>query len=115
MRNIGMLLGMLAFPALGLAESEEAFQKHLGEHDAIRQEAVRHIPRLIETYASTVGCAFSWNPANVVPYQLDGKDVFVALYSLDVGCSGGSRRTRHAAPLAARRAGWNTDRGPGKE
>ena len=56
--------------------------------------AVRNIPKIIEQYANTLGCAIFIESKNVVQFKIDNERDYVALFSFDVGCSGGSAMSR---------------------
>ena len=47
---------------------------------------------VLERYASTIGCEFSFDKENVVQFDVDdnGTNEFIAVFFLDVGCSGGT-------------------------
>lgn len=91
MRPLAGLLYLLLFSSLAQAESEaEARAAWI----AGRKAAEKHIPATIRKYAEAIGCNFAMDPKNLLPYQLDGKAGFVALFLLDVGCSGGSTMSR---------------------
>jgi len=90
MRNLAILLILLLLPSYCLAESEEDLRAYDLQQENLRKEAVRSIPQVIEKYATTLGCNFYMNPNNEVPYQIEGETVYVALFSLDFGCGGGS-------------------------
>src|ERR1700758_3256811 len=47
-------------------------------------------------YANSLGCAVTLDKRNIVPFRMDDRDLFVVLYSMDVGCSGGSAMSRPA-------------------
>jgi len=79
-----------ATPIIAADSTDKEFQ----ELKLQGNEAVKNIPNLIEQYANTLGCEFNMNPQNVVEYTIDSKKRFVALFSLDVGCSGGSSMSR---------------------
>jgi hypothetical protein len=51
---------------------------------------------VVENYANTMGCQFSMNDKNIVKYQHEEESFYVALYSLDLGCSGGTAMSRPA-------------------
>jgi hypothetical protein len=48
------------------------------------------------SYAESLGCAVTFDKRNVVPYSIEGNNLFIVLYSIDVGCSGGSAMSRPA-------------------
>lgn len=48
------------------------------------------------SYANSLGCAVTLDKRNIVPFRMDDRDLFVVLYSIDVGCSGGSAMSRPA-------------------
>src|SRR6202008_1682684 len=55
-------------------------------------------------YANSLGCAVTLDKRNIVPFRMDDRDLFVVLYSLDVGCSGGSAMSRPAFAALERSA-----------
>jgi len=58
-------------------------------------------------YANSLGCAVTLDKRNIVPVRLDDRDLFVVLYSIDVGCSGGSAMSRPAL-AALKRSTYGT-------
>ncbi|WP_431484642.1 hypothetical protein [Pseudomonas solani] len=83
-----VLLGLLSPVALG--DTEESVAAYVRLQEQRIAEEIENIPSLVERYASTLGCSYAMDPKNVVPYTLDRR-VHVALYALDLGCSGGSQ------------------------
>lgn len=90
MHLILILLSILFASTNCLAEPEEELKEYEVMQSNLRNDAIRHIPKLIKQYATTIGCNFRFNRNNVVPYRIDGEDVYVALYDLDIGCNGGT-------------------------
>ena len=84
----GLLLS-LAVPATW-AETAESVEEYIRQHDNRVAEQANHIPSLVENYAGTIGCAYSMDSRNVLPYEIERKAVRVVLYALDRGCTGGS-------------------------
>jgi len=64
------------------------------EYEAEVRKAEERIPAVIEQYATSIGCAFYMEKNNVVPYVIDRRQSFVAVFSLDDGCTGGSAMSR---------------------
>jgi len=95
MKN-SLLLMLLVMSVSVRAETEEEIRRTIAYETAEFKKAEAAIPQLIEKYAATMGCGFSMNPANVLPYQIKPKNVrgYVAIYNLDLGCSGGSSMSR---------------------
>jgi hypothetical protein len=56
------------------------------------------IPVLTQ-YANSIGCAYDFNPKNIVQYSNVSEKSFVVLFSLDVGCSGGNAMSRPVIAL----------------
>lgn len=93
-KTIIISLTIIALSQTCLADSEEDIRAFEIQHDADIKKAQATIPKVVEGYATSLGCQFLIDPANVVPYQLDGRPVFIAVFSFDVGCSGGSAMSR---------------------
>lgn len=51
---------------------------------------VKAIAAVVNDYGNSIGCEVHLNKKNIVPYTMDYQDVYVVLYSIDPGCSGGS-------------------------
>ena len=108
MRRLSPVLALcLVMPsALSLAASEGPDNTYDEYAEAETKKAEASIPALIRQYATSLGCAFYMDPSNVVPYpmsKLKGPKpsapgsrlkVFVVVFSLDEGCSGGSQMSR---------------------
>jgi hypothetical protein len=75
------------------AESEEDYQ-YEKQRASDKRIALKNIPKIIEQYASTLGCNVYFEPKNVVEYQIENKTVYVGLLGIDTGCSGGSAMGR---------------------
>ena len=57
----------------------------------------RHsIARVVTAYGNALGCEVHLDKQNIVRYTMPSEDVFVVLYSIDLGCSGGSSMSRPA-------------------
>lgn len=52
------------------------------------------IAAVVEKHAETIGCSTFFNPKDIVPYRLDHQRIYVAFYSADIGCSGGTAMSR---------------------
>jgi hypothetical protein len=63
---------------------------------ATNAKTVDKVASVATRYAESLGCAVTLDKRNVVPYSIDGDNLFIVLYSIDVGCSGGSAMSRPA-------------------
>jgi len=54
---------------------------------------------VLKQYANSIGCAYDFNPKNIVQYSNVSEKSFVVLFSLDVGCSGGNAMSRPVIAL----------------
>ncbi|KJV07776.1 hypothetical protein [Methylocucumis oryzae] len=52
------------------------------------------IKAVITKYAETLGCSIWFNPQNIVPHLLNDERLYVGLFSVDLGCSGGNLMNR---------------------
>lgn len=86
------LIFLTVFPLGIMAESKEDEEVYAAFEIQKKKEIEREIPKLVEQYATSIGCGFGMNPENVVKFTLN--DSFVVLFSLDVGCSGGNKMYR---------------------
>lgn len=68
---------------------------------------VDKVTTVAATYAKSLGCAVTLDKRNVVAYRIEGRDLFIVLYSIDVGCSGGSAMSRPALAALERNAYGN--------
>jgi hypothetical protein len=59
---------------------------------------------VVTSYAESLGCAVRLDKHNVIPYRINGTNLFVVLYSIDVGRSGGSAMSRPALAALERNA-----------
>jgi len=80
-------LNVIATPEEEEKQFELQYQneKHLGEEK---------IPAIVGQYALSFGCAFHMEKGNVVELKAWKETSYLALYSLDLGCSGGSAMSR---------------------
>jgi len=85
-----ILLVVFLLPQIILAETDADFEKYMEYQNAEFKKAEREIPKIIEKYATAIGCEFLMDPNNVVPFRIGKNDGYLAIYSLDLGCSGGS-------------------------
>ena len=96
-RSIGHVV-VLVFSLLCALARAETTSRHDEDYDsemrARRAAAVAGIPRLVKQYGETIGCEFSMNPANVVPFQGARDSAYIALFDIDEGCSGGTAMSR---------------------
>jgi hypothetical protein len=65
---------------------------------------IEAISKLVVSYGKTLGCEVHIDKRNIVAYTLGNEEVFVALYSLDLGCSGGTAMSRPAFAAVGRGA-----------
>lgn len=86
---ISLLLSALV-SGLCFAESAEDERAYELYYQSQLKEAIESIPKVVEQYASSLGCNFDMKSENVVPYTLNKRSIYVAVFFLDVGCSGGS-------------------------
>lgn len=70
-------------------------------------KTVDMVARVATRFAGSLGCAVTLDKRNVVPYSIDGNNQFIVLYSIDVGCSGGSAMSRPALAALERNAYGN--------
>jgi hypothetical protein len=80
---------MRMFVVLLAVMASQVFGADLSRKDAPALKAVK-------SYANSIGCAVNLDERNVVPYEIDGESVAVTLYSIDLGCSGGTAMSRPA-------------------
>ncbi|WP_298693091.1 hypothetical protein [uncultured Sulfuricurvum sp.] len=76
------------------AESDEDIRQYEEMINAKQKEAVRNIPKLITQYATTLGCNDYFDPKNVVKFKMNDEIVYIGLFSIDTGCSGGTAMSR---------------------
>ena len=84
------ILAVLSVHQFGWCDSEESIAEYEKYEDEEFKKAERDIPKVVERYASAMGCEFSMDPGNVIPYSLGERQGYLAVYSLDLGCTGGS-------------------------
>lgn len=89
-----MVFLFLSISINSFAESDEDIQQYEEMINAKQKEAVRNIPKLITQYATTLGCNYHFDPQNVIEYQMNNELVYIGLFVLDTGCSGGSAMYR---------------------
>ena len=77
-----------------LAESQAEFDAMVADYDAKMKAGEAELPRVVEQYAKSLGCEFNMNPHNIVRFPIENAGKWVALFSLDVGCSMGSAMSR---------------------
>jgi len=65
-------------------------------HAAPDAKTLGKVAAVTLSYANSLGCAVTLDKRNIVPFRMDDHDLFVVLYSMDVGCSGGSAMNRPA-------------------
>jgi hypothetical protein len=88
---------VIAFALLSLKvdanPAEELKQLEL-EYPKEKKAAEEIIPNIVERYALSFGCAFNMQKKNVVELKNWKELSYLAVYSLDLGCSGGSAMSR---------------------
>jgi hypothetical protein len=89
---------ILASAILGLAGQAQA---------ATDVKTIDKIANVATGYAESLGCAVTLDKRNILPYSIEGKNQFIVLYSIDVGCSGGSAMSRPALAVLERNAYGN--------
>ena len=95
MQKLVLIVLLLFTSSINLfAESDEDIRQYEEMINAKQKEAVRNIPKLITQYATTLGCNYHFDPKNVVEYQMNDETVYIGLFVLDTGCSGGSAMYR---------------------
>jgi hypothetical protein len=52
------------------------------------------VAAVVESHAKTLGCSVSVNPKTILPYRLNNEPMYLAVYSADIGCSGGNTMHR---------------------
>ncbi len=65
-------------------------------HAAPDAKTVAKVTAVTLNYANSLGCAVTLDRRNIVPFRMDDRDLFVVLYGIDVGCTGGSAMSRPA-------------------
>jgi len=90
--SLALAIGLLLIVGTCRADPDVAEYERYAE--AQRAKAGAEIPRLVRKYGETIGCNFSMNKSNVVAYTQGDFGAFVALFSIDEGCSGGSAMSR---------------------
>lgn len=83
-------MALLCSPLLAWAQTAH----ELREWEAIKARAFERLPGTVLSYASSIGCNVSFNPNNIVRWKEEPGVRYIALVTLDVGCSGGSRSWR---------------------
>ena len=89
-----LMLAILSISTYCLAESEEDIKRYELFRQAEIKKAEKNIPKIVEQYATSLGCEFAMNPQNVVKFSFDKEKAYIALFSFDLGCSGGSSMSR---------------------
>jgi hypothetical protein len=97
-----LLLAEFLLPGACCAYEIDPPAEYEQEIEAARLHAIAGIPSLLKAYAETIGCQFSMNGSDVVRSSTHdigvtkgGDDeVFVALFGVDEGCSGGNAMMR---------------------
>ena len=90
--SLSLAIGLILIVSTCRADSDVAEYERYAE--AQRTNAVAEIPRLVRKYGETIGCNFAMKESNIVPYTQGNSRSFVALFSIDEGCSGGSAMSR---------------------
>lgn len=89
---------ILAAAILGLAGQAQG---------ATDLKTVDKVAKVAKGYAESLGCAVTLDKRNVLPYSIEGQKLFMVLYSIDLGCSGGSAMSRPALAVLERNAYGN--------
>ena len=82
------------FGASCFANPEEEEEKFAVEVLVQKKDAIASIPKVVEQYATTFGCAFNMDEKNILKLNNESIESYLALFSLDLGCSGGSAMSR---------------------
>jgi hypothetical protein len=94
MRFAAFWMALLLMPLMCLANTEDSVNTYLQQQETKRVESSAKLPTIVEQYGKSLGCSFSMEPRNIVSYTLDEKPVLLAVFELDVGCSGKPGATR---------------------
>ncbi len=102
LKDVAVLaLLFLGTPLTGWAQTAE----ELRAWDETRAAELKRLPRVVRSYANSIGCAVWFDPKNVVRWEGTPGVEYVALISLDEGCAGGSRSWRSVL-VAVHEGAW---------
>lgn len=85
-----LLAAIFAGPVSGLSQTAA----ELRDHDRQRARERAAAPELVRAFAEVIGCNVGFDPANVMRWHGNPEVRYIALVTLDAGCSGGSRSWR---------------------
>lgn len=85
--SAGLLILLSTF---SFADSDADLEKYLAQLP--KPEHI--IPPVVESYGRAIGCDFYFDPENIVEKEIDQKRSFIALFTVDIGCSGGNNNYR---------------------
>lgn len=88
------VLACILFCSPVVATPEEEEKQFELEYEEQKQSAKETIPSIVERYALSFGCVFNMQKDNVVELKNWEELSYLSLYSLDLGCSGGSAMSR---------------------
>lgn len=91
--GIGILTAFITMNAVAEIMTEEQEKAYEQQKKQRKKEAFVKAPDVIASYANSIGCIFNLNPENIVEFPEGGNKLF-AVFSIDVGCSGGSNMSR---------------------
>jgi hypothetical protein len=84
----------ILFSSTVMATPEEEEKQFELEYEQKKQSSKEIIPNIVEKYALSLGCVFNMQKENVVELKNWEELSYLSLYSLDLGCSGGSAMSR---------------------
>lgn len=91
LKHLIACLTLAWLPLSGLAQTA----KDIEDWEQKKQQELAMLPKVVQSYASSIGCNVTFDPKNAVHWQGNPKDVsYLALISIDVGCAGGSASWR---------------------
>ncbi|WP_049628928.1 hypothetical protein [Cellvibrio sp. pealriver] len=92
--SIISVMACILFGSPVMATPEEEEKQFELEYEQQKQSAKETIPSIVERYALSFGCVFNMQKDNVVELKNWKELSYLSLYSLDLGCSGGSAMSR---------------------
>lgn len=81
-----VLMALLCSPLSGWSQTAH----ELREWEVIKVRGVERLPDAVRAYANSIGCNVSFNPNNIARWKGDPGVRYIALVTIDEGCSGGS-------------------------
>lgn len=84
------LIALLCCPLFGWAQTPD----DLREWKALEAKAVAALPDVVRSYANSIGCNVSFESSNIARWTGNPAVHYIALVTLDEGCSGGTRSWR---------------------